>query len=202
MNKQISVIFLVKDPPIDRLAALVEYLRTVADQFIFVVDDRTSKSDVETILTWPGTKVVMFEWHDDFAAARNAALPHVDRPWTLHLDPDELPSVGMIVHLLDTTEPGNREAALAYMYWFENWWGGMKGEQHEYHWHIRLWKSGHAKFYRAVHELVMLDGQYENVTRNKVAIKAPLSAYVIHSKSAERLEVDQAYYDSLGERSK
>ena len=38
----ISAAFLVKDPPLDRLSMLVEYLRPVVSDFVFVVDDRTA----------------------------------------------------------------------------------------------------------------------------------------------------------------
>lgn len=195
-SKQVSVIFLVKDPPLDRLAALVEYLRVVSDEFIFVVDDRTDPSDTSIIQSWPDTIVVPFTWIDDFAAARNAALPLVTRPWTLHLDPDELPSMAMMQHILEVTAP-DRSGPVAWLYWFRNFWGGVLGPAMEYHWHIRLWKSGHGQFYRKVHELVRLDGQDERVTRNSKAIKAPELACVIHSKPADRITADTELYSQI-----
>jgi hypothetical protein len=198
--KPVSVIFLVKDPPLERLAALVEYLRYIADEFVFVVDNRTSQAAVDVILEWPGTKVVEFEWCDDFAMARNAALEHVTRPWTLHVDPDELPSVPMMLHIREVTE-ANAEWPVGYIYWTPNWWGGVKGREEPYHWHIRLWQSGHGEFYRKVHELVRLNGQDESMTRGNTALPSPKDAYLIHSKPWDRVFIDQAYYEQLGERS-
>lgn len=198
---QVSVIFLVKDPPIDRLAALVEYLRPIADEFVVVVDTRTREDDIEVMSSWDGVKIVPFEWCDDFAAARNAALPHVTNPWTLHLDPDELPSIYAMAHIAEVTHPDKYTFPLAYIYWFKNWWGGVEGPEEDYHWHIRLWRTGRGKFYRPVHELVMLDGQQEPMTRGTVAAFAPKQAVIIHSKPADKVWSDQDYYETLGERS-
>jgi hypothetical protein len=198
--KPVSVIFLVKDPPIERLAALVEYLRFVADEFIIVVDDRTDATLVNIMHGWYNVKVVPFTWVDDFAAARNAALPHVTRPWTLHVDPDELPSVEMMLHIKEVTEK-NDEFPAAFIYWTPNWWGGTKGEEMPYHWHIRLWKTGHGQFYRKVHELVRLDGLDESMTRGTLAKQAPPIARLIHSKAWDEAIAAQDYYETLGERS-
>lgn len=193
---QVSTIFLVKDPPLDRLAALVEYLREVSDEFIFVIDDRTRAGDIEVINAWPGVKSVLYTWNDNFAEARNQALPLVTRPWTLHVDPDELPSFKMMEHIKEVTSlPDNGVAA--YLYWTPNWWGGWKGPEEPYHWHIRLWRSGRGEFYRRVHELVKIDGFEEPMTRDSIAFKAPKSACLIHSKPKERIEPDQTYYQSL-----
>lgn len=202
MAKPVSVIFLVKDPPLDRLAALVEYMRPVADQFVIVVDDRTSEEDVEVMKEWDGVVIVPFKWCDDFAAARNAALPYVTNPWTLHLDPDELPSLAAMDYIIEVTDPDNPDKSIAHVFWFFNWWGGVLGEVMPYHYHIRLWRSGHGRFYRKVHELVELDGRNEGSTRGNIAKMVPPDKYFIHSKPRERIEKDQDLYERLGERSK
>lgn len=199
--KQVSTIFLVKDPPLDRLAALVEYLRAVSDEFIIVIDDRTPDDVVNIIKVWPDVQHVMFRWCDDFAAARNAALPLVTRPWTLHVDPDELPSYEMMKHIKTVTDPGSTTSELAWIYWTPNWWGGKKGEEQPYHWHIRLWRSGHGRFYRHVHELVELDGRNESMTRGSLAMFAPRDARLIHSKGWDDAIQAQDLYESMGERS-
>ncbi len=38
----VSAAFLVKDPPLDRLVALIELLRPVVTDYVIVVDDRTA----------------------------------------------------------------------------------------------------------------------------------------------------------------
>jgi len=199
--KQVSVVYLVKDPPIDRLTAQVEYMREIADEFIFVVDNRTSQHDVDIILGWPGAKVVEWEWNDDFSAARNAALEHVTRPWTLHLDPDELPSWRMMRHIRTVTDGFCDSDVMGWLYWTPNWWGGRKGvDQAPMHWHLRLFRSGHGKWYRKVHELVEIDGEPEGITRhNAKVLQAPSNAYLIHSKPEDLLDKDDSYYKSIEE---
>jgi hypothetical protein len=195
--KQVSTILLVNDPPIARLAALIEYMRAVSDEFIFVVDSRADPLRTSVIASWPGVTIVPFEWTDDFATARNAALPFVTRPWTLTVDPDELPSVGMMAHILSVTAEGADEKPIAYIYWTPNWWGGVKGVDEPCHWHIRLWRSGRGAYYRPVHELVRLDGKDEPQTRGNIAVHAPGYAYLIHSKSADLMAEADALYGRL-----
>jgi hypothetical protein len=106
----------------------------------------------------------------------------------------------MMLHIKEVTD-NDAERPVAYVYWTPNWWGGTKGEDMPYHWHVRLWKTGHGEFYRRVHELVRLDGLDESMTRGTLAMQAPPNARLIHSKPYERLVADQDYYEQLGERS-
>ena len=113
----ISLCLLVKDPPLDRLAALLDYVSCVVSQTVIVVDDRTALSVQDVIREFrkgayvanpddataldryladgPADVLVPFHWTDDFSAARNAALPYAQGDWILHLDPDEHPSADM-----------------------------------------------------------------------------------------------------------
>ena len=195
----VSVVYLVKDPPIDRLALQVEYLRAVADEFVFSVDDRTDPETIRVMESWPGVKTQLITWRNDFSWARNQALPLVTRPWTLHLDPDELPSFEAMNFILRVTGNDQPPKPMGYTFWFLNWWGGIMGEQLNYHWHTRLWKSGHGKWYRRVHELVSIDNKPE--PRGSLLRNAPREAYIIHSKPLEAIERDQSLYEQLGERS-
>lgn len=192
----VSVAYLVKDPPLDRLAAQVEYLREIADEFVFSVDDRTDPETIDIIQSWPGVKTTMITWRNDFAWARNQALPLITNPWTLHVDPDELPTYKAITFIKGITEPGATKA-LGYQFWTPNWWGGIKGTELPFHWHVRMFKSGHGLWYRKVHELVMLDRKQEGNTRGSICPPAPRDAYIIHSKAADRFEVDQALYTQI-----
>ena len=69
------------------LTACLESARDAVDQMI-VVDTGSSDRTVE-IAREAGALVVEFPWQEDFAAARNAALPHVKTDWVLVLDADE-----------------------------------------------------------------------------------------------------------------
>lgn len=54
-----------------------------------VVVDTGSTDDTVAIATAMGAKVLHFEWIDDFAAARNAAIEVATQPWILSLDADQ-----------------------------------------------------------------------------------------------------------------
>jgi len=59
----------------------------IADQII-VVDTGSSDRTVE-LAQAAGAQVIHHPWTEDFSAARNAALPHVEGRWLLVLDADE-----------------------------------------------------------------------------------------------------------------
>jgi len=177
---------LVNDPPLDRLAMLLDYVAPVVGQVVCVVDTKTQ-------ITLPkGMKCIPFTWGDDFSAARNAALPHVKGDWVLHLDPDELPSADMLAFLamVDRSEwrdhvdwkDGHYFDPRGYLFWTRNYFGGVQGEEWEEHWHCRLFRASLGKWYKPVHELVALAGQPKNATRNTPLLpKAPRAAHIIHT---------------------
>lgn len=204
----VSASFLVKDPPLDRLAALVAYLRPVVTEFAFAIDDRTSAETVDTIARWEGARVVPFRWADDFSAGRNASLALCTSDWTLIVDPDELPSRAMLdfVEMVDRSEWGDVEwqghvypAPRGYLFFTENHEEGVQGPEWEEHWHIRLFRTRSGSWYRPVHELVMLDGFPEHQTRNTAFCpKAPRSAVLIHSKLGAAAPASTELYVRIG----
>lgn len=205
----VSAAFLVKDPPLDRLVALVEYLRPVVTQYVFVVDDRTAVETLDTMSTWPDVTLVPFGWVDDFSQARNAALPHCTGDWILIVDPDELPSLGMLdfIRLVDAQmrddvdwQGGRYWAPRGYLFFTKNFYSGIQGPEWEEHWHCRLFRNGLGRFYKPVHELVELGGVPEEVSRETPLLpKAPLSAYLIHSNlDGSRTKGDM--YQAIGAR--
>lgn len=203
----ITLAMLVKDPPLDRMAALLEYVQPVVSQTVVVVDDRTSSRARDVMATWD-VQLVSFTWCDDFAAARNAALPHVRGDWVLHLDPDELPSHAMLDFLraVDASEWSDVEwydhtylAPRGYLFFTRNFFDGRRGDEWEEHWHCRLFRAGRGEWYKPVHELVLLDGRMEAGTRETPYLpKAPRSACLIHSRMNDWAIDEQ--YAALGER--
>ncbi|MCA9490688.1 MAG: sulfotransferase [Myxococcales bacterium] len=69
------------------LAGCLASVRGVVDQIVVV--DTGSTDDTVAIAEAAGALVVHHAWSDDFAAARNAALPHATGDWILVLDADE-----------------------------------------------------------------------------------------------------------------
>ena len=211
----ITLCLLVKDPPPDRMAMLLDYVAPVVGQVVCVVDDRTDPRTQDVIRGFrKGAFVshptdvhaldkyfeqfgcvdvyVPYTWTDDFAAARNAALPYVKGEWVLHLDPDELPSADMLAFLsmVDRSEwrdsvewkDGRYFDPRGYLFWTRNYFGGVQGEEWEEHWHCRLFRTALGKWYKPVHELVALQGQPESATRNTPLLpKAPRAAHIIHT---------------------
>lgn len=207
----VSAAFLVKDPPLDRFVALVELLRPVVNEFIVVVDDRTAVEAADIMSSWRGVTLVPFRWVDDFSAARNAALPHCQGDWVLHLDPDEIPTPGMLefVAMVDRSAEEDVRwagdiyaAARGYLFFTRNFFDGRQGDEYEEHWHCRLFRHDEAThWYKPVHEQVALDGQPENQTRGTDLLrKAPRAAGIIHSRMNN--EVIDLQYAAIGERGK
>jgi glycosyltransferase involved in cell wall biosynthesis len=196
----ISAAFLVKDPPLDRLALLVEYLRPIVTEYVIVVDDRTAVETIDVLSTWRGVTLVPFRWVDDFAEARNAALPHCTGDWILHLDPDELPTPAMydFIRMVDAQAQedvdwqGSRYMApRGYLFFTQNYFDGRQAPEWEEHWHCRLFRRG-SVWYKPVHEQVMIDAMPEERTRNTPLMpKAPRSAFLIHSRMNDRTRDEQ-----------
>lgn len=88
MDKQtgISLCMIVKDEA-KRIKRAIESVSPVVDEII-VVDTGSSDTTVE-IADSCGARVFSYEWHDDFAAARNFALKQSTREWILVIDADE-----------------------------------------------------------------------------------------------------------------
>ena len=204
----VTLAMLVREPPLDRMAMLLEYVQPVVSQTVVVVDDRTSSRARDVMAAW-GVEQVPFTWCDDFAAARNAALPHVRGDWVLHLDPDELPSHAMLdfIRTVDASpwQPfiewqGQRyHDPLGYLFFTHNWFDGRKGEEYEEHWHCRLFRAARGQWYKPVHEQVALDMMPEAHTRGTNLLpKAPRAAVLIHSR-LENAAIDEQYV-AIGER--
>lgn len=202
MKPGLSVHLMVLNPPLDRLALLVNYLSILADEFV-IVDTGSDQSAIEIMSGWDKVRLT-HETFTNFSETRNKGLALHQYEWTLGIDPDELPSVGMMSHMNAVIKDEvNRPQALGWLYWTVNFWGGVLGETRSYHWHCRLWRTEAGKLYRPVHELVSLNGVPEDITRGtKVLPAAPELAYLIHSKPLEEIEKADRLYEQLGEISR
>jgi glycosyltransferase involved in cell wall biosynthesis len=168
----ITLAMLVRDPDPDDLSGLLAALKPVIGQTVIVVDDRT------TMGLGGFGEIVPFTWCDDFAAARNAALPFVKGDWVLMMDPDEVPSKEMVAFLrfVDHSSWSDVEwvdrmhmAPRGYLFWRT----GFPDTQ-ECEWHTRLFRAGRGRWVRPVHEVVELDGRLEFGLRESAKLpKAP-----------------------------
>ena len=197
----VSAALLVLDPPLDRLAMLLAYLRPVVSQTVIVVDDRTAAGSIETMSAWPGVTLVPFGWVDDFAEARSAALPHCTGDWVLHLDPDEMPTAAMLefIRAVDAEPQPDvvwqgavYPAPRGWLFFTRSWYDGVQAPEWEEHWHCRLFRRGAGTWYKPVHEQVMLEGMPESRTRGTPLLpKAPMAAFLIHSRMEDRARDEQ-----------
>lgn len=89
----VSLCMIVRDEEAT-LADCLESARSVVDEM--VVLDTGSRDRTVEIAQAARAKVYSFEWKDDFAAARNAALQHVQTDWVLVLDADEVLLSGVV----------------------------------------------------------------------------------------------------------
>lgn len=202
----ISVHFMVKDPPLDRMAALVQYLAPCVNEFV-IVDTSDTDKYVSIMESWsqPSGKpvTVVRTSFVDFATTRNVGHEVHKYEWTLGLDPDELPSLAMLLHITQVTSKEYMDAnpyAAGYCYWTWNWWDGQLGPEMPYHYHTRLYKTKGSWVYRPIHELVMVQGKSELDLRGTHIL--PLvgkSAFLIHSKGAEDIQRADALYREMGE---
>lgn len=194
---------MVLNPPIDRLATLIDYLSPVANEYV-IVDTGSAEITKDIMRSWDRVTVMEAEFVD-FSTTRNLGLATHKYEWTLGLDPDELPSGLMMQHVEWALREGAEQfpQTRGYLYWTRNYWGGVRGPEMEYHWHCRLWKTESGRLYRPVHELVMLDGRPESETRGTpVLVKAPKQAHLIHSKHVDEIARSDELYARLGEVSR
>lgn len=208
MPLDLAVAMLVREPPIERLVALVDFMSAIASEVV-IVDTGSCDADVQAMARmnkapWGLPKVLVLkrEWRDDFAWARNEGLDRVTRKWTLVLDPDEIPSMKMMEHIEDVVTANGSDTFLGnsdgWLYWTKDFYGGRQDPPAEYQWHVRLFRTGVGRFYRPLDELVSLGGTPEHDTRGTPRLpKAPKEAYLIHSKDSDAASRSRELYERM-----
>jgi glycosyltransferase involved in cell wall biosynthesis len=197
----LSVSMIVKDEPIDRLVMLIDFLRPLTHRFVIADTGSATYEQDLPLLERAGATVVGIQWNDDFSQARNETLQYLDSDWALHLDADEWPSMGLLDFLDGLTREtlGNLqysdERTMGYLIFTRNFWGGEWGVEVEAHWHTRLFRTAHGRWYKPLHEQVELDGKKEPNTRDSIVNpKLPKDFYIIHSKPREKIRVSEDLY--------
>ena len=85
-HHRLSVTMIARDCA-DVVAASLESVRNIADEIVVV--DTGSQDRTREIALAHASRVLEFEWCDDFAAARNVCLGHATGDWILWLDAGE-----------------------------------------------------------------------------------------------------------------
>lgn len=200
MAGSIALCMIVKDEPVDRLAMLVEYMKPIVSQVV-IADTGSKNNETDLYRKW-GVEAFDFPFVDSFADARNSTLERVnsDIEWILHLDADEIPSLGMMQHLQKVKADPSRRI-LGWQYFTLNYWAGEPGIEMPYHWHCRLFRRKYGRWYKPVHEGVELKGKPEHVSMaSGKMVHAPREAYLIHSKPAMHMDRANTLYTALGDQ--
>lgn len=194
----VGVAIIMKDEPLERVAMLVEYLRAVATEFS-IVDTGSANIDVveQSIKQWPGVHFNRFEWVDDFSAARNFSLDQLGTDLVLHVDCDELPSWTLVQHIKWLQE--NMPAKVrGYQVFTHNFWGTEWGIEHPAHWHVRLFRREGSRYYKKLHEQVMIGGKREEQAGTALE-KMNKEAILLHCKPQHKLDESALLYNRIGE---
>jgi len=86
VGEVISAVLIVKDEE-NHIGACLRSMAGTVDEII--VADTGSGDRSREIAASHGARVVDYQWHDNFAAARNHAIDHATGDWILYIDADE-----------------------------------------------------------------------------------------------------------------
>jgi hypothetical protein len=100
---RLALVMIVRDEAA-RIARCLDSARPLVDDIVVV--DTGSVDDTAAIARAHGARVFSFDWCDDFAAARNAALAHSGADWNLVLDADDWIAPGASRAVLDEVLDG------------------------------------------------------------------------------------------------
>ena len=176
-RRQTGLLFNLPVPPADRvqlpaglslcmivkneerfLAECLNSVRDVVDEIV-VVDTGSTDRTVEIAASY-GAKIVHREWRNDFAWARNQALEHATKRWTLVLDADEeiAPESLPLLRALRETPAGDMTVYVQIQNVIDDESGAGSTMTHIL---PRVFPTSPRLRYRGViHESVLLDGDY------------------------------------------
>jgi hypothetical protein len=195
----LAVSMIVRDEPVDRLVLLIDFLRPLWTQFV-IADTGSEDYEIDApLLRAAGADVFQIEWKDDFAWARNQTLDRISQDWVLQIDADEMPSLAMI-DFIKSTLANPRPEVKAYRFFTRNFWGGEWGIEVDAHWHVRMFRKSHGRWYKSLHEQVEIDGKPESayINGSPIGLEAPKDAYLIHSKPREMIDRSTLLYNRIG----
>jgi len=190
---------IVLNEPSERVAALVDLMSPLLSQAVILdTGSESYEEDRRKAATWDApVEYDQIPWRGDFAGMRNEALDRMTTDWTLHLDADELPSLGLIAAIRRVLEDCDQQT-LGWLVFTKNFWGGERGISVEEHWHCRLFRTKAARFYKPLHEQVRLNGMEEPSTRGSLTLpKMNPQDYLIHAKPQQKLDESAAIYSKI-----
>lgn len=155
---------------------------------IVIVDTGSTDRSIEIAQGFT-PKVFSFEWDWDFSAARNFGLEQATRPWILQIDADEWPNAELLswIHLWEP--PVQCDGV-----WIRrhNLVGGQPiGPENTFEWHPRLFRR-ECRYEGRIHERPI-------ITPHSMTV-APGGCLILHHKSLERQERQNAFYQHWEEQ--
>ncbi len=165
----LTLYLIVKNEKI-HLPSCLESFKGIWKKLLIV--DTGSTDNTKEIAASYGARILEFQWIDDFSAARNFALDHVDTEWVMMVDADdtiETEDKQNLAEYLNTEIKKNDLVLLPYIYF------GDKNNQHLVHYFPRVWKtSKNYRYLRPIHELL----NHDDIGGRRAFVDIP----IIHSK--------------------
>jgi hypothetical protein len=197
--QSLGLTMIVKDEPSERVAALVDFMSPLLSQAV-ILDTGSAlyDEDLRKSKTWDfKVEYDQIPWQPDFSVMRNQSLERLNTDWALALDADEIVSLGLAAAIKRVLEDCAPET-LGWLVFTKNFWGGERGISVEEHWHCRLFRTKSAKYYKPVHEQVMLNGRQEASTRGSQTLpKMNDHDYLIHAKPQAKLDESARVYQQI-----
>jgi hypothetical protein len=197
--QSLGLAMIVKNEPSERVAALVDFLSPLLSQAVILdTGSETYDEDLRKSRTWDfKVEYDQIAWQPDFSAMRNQSLDRLHTDWALHLDADEIVSLGLAAAIRRVLEDCAPET-LGWLVFTKNFWGGERGISVEAHWHCRLFRTAAGRFYKPVHEQVKLNGREEASTRGSQTLpKMNEHDYLIHAKPQQKLDESARVYEKI-----
>ncbi|MBD3270504.1 glycosyltransferase, partial [Candidatus Peregrinibacteria bacterium] len=178
-NLDLTLYLIVKNEEI-HLPDCLESMKGIWKELLIVDTGSTDKT--KEIAKSYGARVLDFEWIEDFSAARNFALEHVQTEWVMMVDADDTihpDDKKRLLKAMETTIPENDITFLAYIYF------GTREEKGVVHYFPRIWKtSKNYRYERPIHE--RLDFYKMGGVPAYYDIPILHSKKISHSRSIER----------------
>lgn len=187
-SADLSLHVLVKDEA-DLIGRLLDSMHEHVGEMIVV--DTGSTDDTMHIARLHTPAVFSFPLDMNFGAARNFALTKATKPWIFHVDADEWVTCELLTWLKTWDPPADVGGLRVCRH---NLVGGMPIGEHTFEYLVRVFRQGSVRFINRIHEYPL----FCNIM--SITETAPAEAMLLHHKSVERQERQNAFYQQWEEQ--